>query len=47
MYRAHNADDRILQACLRLHASGHSVLLYTNDRNLANKSMMSDVRAFW
>ena len=47
VYRAYNADDRILQACLKLKSEGKKVVLYTNDKNLANKSMLSKVMAYW
>ena len=46
IYKAHNADDRILRTCLKLKAEGKQVVLYTNDRNLANKSIISGIKAY-
>ena len=46
IYKAHNADDRILRTCLKLKAEGKQVVLYTNDRNLANKSIISGINAY-
>ena len=47
MYAAHNEDDRILQACLRVRSeTGRTTVLYTNDRNLANKSIISGIDAY-
>ncbi len=46
VFSAHNADDRILQTCLKLKSEGMPTVLYTNDKNLANKSMVSGVEAF-
>ena len=46
IYKAYNADDRILRACLKLKSEGKSVLLYTNDRNLANKTLISGINAY-
>ena len=43
---SHNADDRILQTCLKLKSSGFSTVLYSNDKNLANKAMVSGIDAF-
>ena len=49
-HRADNEDDRVLQACLRVRstATGEAatVVLYTNDRNLANKSVASGIDAY-
>ena len=47
VYKAYNADDRILQACIKLRSEGKKVLLYTNDKNLANKSLISKIKAHW
>ena len=53
-HRADNEDDRVLQACLRVRSTANgatgaaaaSVVLYTNDRNLANKSIASGIDAY-
>jgi len=53
-HRADNEDDRVLQACLRVRstatgatgAAAAAVVLYTNDRNLANKSIASGIDAY-
>ena len=55
-HRADNEDDRVLQACLRVRstattgttgaATAAAVVLYTNDRNLANKSIASGIDAY-
>ena len=47
VYKAYNADDRILQACIKLRSEGKNVLLYTNDKNLANKSLINKINAQW
>ena len=49
MYEADNEDDRVLQACLRVRSAtgaGGATVLYTNDRNLANKSIASGIDAY-
>ena len=49
MYEADNEDDRVLQACLRVRSTtgaGGATVLYTNDRNLANKSIASGIDAY-
>ena len=49
MYAADNEDDRVLQACLRVRSAtgaGGATVLYTNDRNLANKSIASGIDAY-
>ncbi len=46
LFSAHNADDRILQTCLLLRSRGLATALYTNDKNLANKALVSKVDAF-
>ena len=53
-HRADNEDDRVLQACLRVRSTATTgatsaaaaVVLYTNDRNLANKSIASGIDAY-
>ena len=53
-HRADNEDDRVLQACLRVRSTANgatgaaaaAVVLYTNDRNLANKSIASGIDAY-
>ena len=55
-HRADNEDDRVLQACLRVRSTATgatgaaaavaAVVLYTNDRNLANKSIASGIDAY-
>ena len=46
IYKAHHADDRILRTCLQMKAEGKCVLLYTNDKNLANKTIISGIHSY-
>lgn len=46
IFAAYNEDDRILQSCLRLRSRGGNVVLYTADKNLANKSLLSGIDAY-
>lgn len=38
-------DDRILNCCLQLKNQSKEVILVTNDKNLSNKAMLSDIEA--
>ena len=47
-YSAEGHDDKILQTCLQLQlVKGNLVMLYTADKNLANKALVSKVKAVW
>ncbi|KAJ1524898.1 hypothetical protein ONE63_009759 [Megalurothrips usitatus] len=39
-------DDKILQSCIQLKDQGHDVILLSNDKNLLNKALISQVSAF-
>lgn len=39
-------DDRILNCCLQLKDQSKEVILITNDFNLCNKALLSDIEAF-
>ena len=46
VFASSNADDRILQTCLKLRSQAFNTVLYTNDKNLANKAMICGIEAF-
>mgnify|MGYP001326820204 CR=1 FL=1 len=47
IYKAHNADDRILRTCLKLKAEGKQVVLYTKLHLLRSKELAIKVNTIF
>ncbi|XP_063241028.1 uncharacterized protein LOC134541467 isoform X2 [Bacillus rossius redtenbacheri] len=45
-YKRQGADDGILQCCLQLSEKGNLAVILTNDKNLANKAIVSGISSF-